>query len=125
MWKKRNGFWSLVTAALLLLTFSTRARRGTRKAILKGADAAIDLTDQWRGKASKTTKRSERGKDDIEVARYPSYVGYEANRGLNDRKGAEKVRKVNPTRFKNAKNVMNDEVMPYHMAEIAEEFDLD
>lgn len=123
MWRKRNGFWSLLTAAILLLTFSTRARKGARKAILKGSDAAIGLKDQWTGMASKANKNSG-SKEETEIPAYPSYVGYEAKREVSNQKGGEKVRKVNPTRYNNAKNVMNDERMPYQMAEIAEEFDL-
>lgn len=123
MWRKRNGVWSLLTAAILLLTFSTRARKGARKALLKGSDVAIGLKDQWTGMASKAKKNGGR-KEEIEVPQYPSYVGYEAKREVSNRKGGEKVRKVNPTRYNNAKNVMNDERMPHQMAEIAEEFDL-
>lgn len=122
MWRKRNGVWSLLIATILLLTFSNRARSGARKALLKGSDVAIDLKDQWSGKSSKVNKSGGR-KEEVEVPTYPSYVGYEAKREVSNRKGG-KVRKVNPTRYNNAKNVMNDERMPYQMAEIAEEFDL-
>ena len=49
----------------------------------------------------------------------------ESSKGLSERVSkTTNVRRVNPTRFQNAKNVMNDEIMPYQMAEIAEEFDL-
>ncbi|WP_226654890.1 hypothetical protein [Pseudalkalibacillus hwajinpoensis] len=122
MWKMLTSGWSLVIAAILLLTFSSRARTGAKQAIVKGAGATIDLSNQFRGNGSKAGKPA--SAEDNEV-RYPPYVGYETSKGLTEKAGkATPIRKVNPTRFKNAKNVMNDEKMPHQMAEIAEEFDL-
>ena len=123
MWKKLTSGWSLVVATVLLLTFSSRARNGARQAIVKGAGATIDLTNQVKGNALKARKKL--GNVEDSDVNYPPYVGYETSKGLNEKAGkTPNVRKVNPTRFKNAKNVMNDESMPQQMAEIAEEFDL-
>ncbi|MCA0172181.1 hypothetical protein [Bacillus sp. RAR_GA_16] len=121
MWKMLTSGWSLVIAAILLLTFSSRARKGAKQAIVKGAGATIELSNQFRGTGSKAGKQKA---EDNEV-RYPPYVGYETSKGLAEKTSkATPIRKVNPTRFKNAKNVMNDERMPHQMAEVAEEFDL-
>ena len=121
MWKKLTSGWSLVVAAILLLTFSSRARRGARQAIVKGAGATIDLSNQLKGNA-KASKKTDSEEDEF---KYPPYVGYETSKGLNERAGkTTTIRKVNPTRFNKAKNVMNDKRMPQQMAEIAEEFDL-
>lgn len=122
MWKMLTSGWSLVIAAILLLTFSKRARKGAKQAIVKGAGATIDLSNQLRGNGSKAGKQA--NGEDTEV-RYPPYVGYETSKSLPEKAGkTTPIRKVNPTRFNNAKNVMNDERMPHQMAEIAEEFDL-
>jgi len=119
MWKKLTSGWSVVIAAILVLTFSSRARTGAKQAIVKGAGATIDLTNQLRGNGSKP------GSVEGGEVRYPPYVGYETSKGLTETAGkTTPIRKVNPTRFKNAKNVLNDETMPHQMAEVAEEFDL-
>ncbi|MGB8000578.1 MAG: hypothetical protein WCF60_10895 [Anaerobacillus sp.] len=128
MWKTLNKPWSWIMAGVLLLTFSTRARKVSRKAIVKGAEAMMELTEEVKEVASNMNKgewRIGKSSEGKEGGKYPGYIGSRSSKGLSERVSkTTNVRRVNPTRFQNAKNVMNDEIMPYHMAEIAEEFDL-
>ncbi|WP_347548577.1 hypothetical protein ABFG93_13675 [Pseudalkalibacillus hwajinpoensis] len=119
-----------LTAGVLLLTFSRRARSGTRNAVLKGSETVMGLGDQVKGSVTKrkngnaTQMRSENDQDKQQV-KYPDYVGSSFG-GVQNSKASKttNVRRVNPSRFNKSKNVMNDEVMPSKMAEIAEEFEL-
>ena len=53
MWKTLNKPWSWIMAGILLLTFSTRARKVSRKVIVKGAEAVMELTDEIKETATK------------------------------------------------------------------------
>ncbi|WP_270179099.1 hypothetical protein [Alkalihalobacillus sp. CinArs1] len=102
------GFLSVI---VLILSVSKRARKATSKTIKKGYSS---LSAQSSGSSEKKVREG----GHAEQANYPSYIGY-GKSSVN-----QKVRKINPTRFKNTQNVFNDEKMPSKMAEIAEEFDL-
>ncbi len=109
------GFLSLI---VLVLSLSKRGRSLTRKAIKKGAKAAKQY-----GQHSKSLEEGRTNSNNLSnQENYPSYIGYGKSR--EEQHKNEQVRKVNPTRNKNAQHVFNDEKMPTKMAEIAEEFDL-
>ena len=78
MWKTLNKPWSWIMAGVLLLTFSTRARKVSRKAIVKGAEAMMELTEEVKEVASNMNKgewrigKSSEGKED---GKYPGYIG--------------------------------------------------
>lgn len=120
------GPWGILSALVALLSLSKRARKITRDSIVKGTGAAIDYGQQLKGqRASTSKKKSESNKNENQQENYPSYIGYGTSHELNEQTNkVQNIRKVNPTRYKNAKNVMNDDSMPSKMAEIAEEFEL-
>lgn len=111
------GPWGILSAFAMLLVFSKRARMVTSKTIKKGYKTAAHFSTSSKGHDS--TKVAEKNKSEQE--NYPSYIGYGKSKSLSSN---QKVRKINPTRYQNTKNVLSDKKMPSKMAEIAEEFDL-
>ncbi|KGP73744.1 hypothetical protein [Pontibacillus yanchengensis] len=143
MWKKMMSFnnpWGWVTAGVLLLTFSDDARKGTRKALVKGVGAAMFVGDQVKGLASGTgkgfTHLLEEAKAEKEQMHLPEGMGESMKMGMYG--AADKTKETyertkermsnlfeDPAQVGTTQNVMNDEMMKNKMNEIAQEFDLD
>ncbi|MFC0522064.1 hypothetical protein ACFFGV_00480 [Pontibacillus salicampi] len=143
MWKKLmsiNNPWGWLTAGVLVLTFSEDARKGTRKALVKGVGASMYLGDQVKKLASGTgkgfTHLLEEAKEEKEHMSLSDGMGDSMKAGMYDAadktketyyKTKERIGNIfdNPSDTQAVHNVMNDDMMKNKMNEIAEEFDLD